>query len=71
MSKGNGQKQFIYMVLWRRRSVRKWYLIRSDHDPSMEELIGHLHLPKGGTIDVQRYDLDAIPKLPPKGWTHV
>ncbi len=72
MSKGNGAKQFIYVVRYKRRGVTKWYFIRSDHDPSMEELIGFLNLPRGKagcgtvTLEAQRYDLDAIPKLPPK-----
>lgn len=71
MSISNGAKQFLYVV---RHSLGKgWeekqYLVLSDRDPTQEELIALLKLeyePETDNIEAQRYDLDALPTLPPK-----
>ena len=71
MNTKNGAKVFLYVV---RHSVGKgWeekqYLVLSERDPTQDELIALLKLefePETDAIEAQRYDLDAIPKLPPK-----
>ena len=69
MSKSNGPKQFLYVVRFVQLGDTHQYMITGDHDPTQDELIALLKLdydPECDSIEAQRYDLDAIPKLPPK-----
>lgn len=73
MSKSNGPKQFLWVVKYTKPNG--WdgdqFMIIADRDPTREELVALLKLDDRGNVEAQRYDLDAIPKLPPKGWGSV
>ncbi len=63
---------FIYVVRHRAGQVgdEHQYLVRSDHDPTAEELDALLNLGYDDITDVlqaERYDLESIPQLPSKG----
>lgn len=77
MSITNGFKMFLYVVLHEKgganghigETSQSQYIVLSDHDPSAEELDALLNLgydQMRDTIEAQRYDLDALPKLPAK-----
>lgn len=74
MSINNGAKRFLYVIRHEHEDKgdggTSMYLVRSDHDPDVKELISALDLdyePENGeTLDAQRYDLDSIPTVPPK-----
>lgn len=71
MSTKNGAKQFLYVVRHSSgfNGFDRQYMMISCHDPSEDELIALLklnHDPECDTIEAQRYDLDALPTLPPK-----
>ncbi len=68
MSKTNGPKQFLYVVRYSKVNGMGvvQYLIFADRDPTAAELFALFKLDARGSIEAERYDLDAIPKLPPK-----
>lgn len=69
MSSKNGAKQFIYVVRSVREGRERFYLVRSDHDPERDELIAVLRLQSDeekASVECQRYDMDALPVVPPK-----
>ncbi len=74
MSIKNGPKKFLYAVCHQHADKgdggQSNYLILADRDPTVVELISLLHLdyePEDGeALEIERYDLDALPTLPPK-----
>jgi len=76
--KNNGTKEYLFVIRhmrWMRvgdpltRRTKGEYIVRSDHDPSPTELCELLGLnfdPAKDDLDMQRYDPDALPALPPK-----
>jgi hypothetical protein len=71
MSKSNGPKVFLYVVRHFKAGELNGaqHLVIADRDPTAEELAALLNLDYDqmhDSIEAQRYDLDAIPKLPPK-----
>lgn len=76
MSAANGPKEFLFVVRHFKTGELNGaqHLVLADRDPTAEELTVLLKLDYDqihDSIEAQRYDLDAIPKLPPKGWGSV
>ena len=74
----NGPKQFLYVVRHQREVETGAdidnYLLLADRDPTVEELVSLFEMKYDemhDELEVHRHDLDALPKLPPKGWGSV
>ena len=70
MSHQNGSKEFLFVITLDRLTERDNFVLIADHDPSPEEIVAatkcDFRPAEGHELQVERYGLDEIHRLPPR-----